>query len=101
MPPKDDEINHLPETEAKMIPEISLHAIVGTDHPRTLRVIGILQAHEVAVFIDGGSTHNFINQTLVMKLGLKVSRQEKIQVVVANKEKIECAGLCKGLAIII
>ena len=36
-----------------------------------------------------------------MKLGLKVSRQEKIQVVVANKEKIECAGLCKGLAIVI
>ena len=101
MPPKDDEINHLPETEAKLIPEISLHPIVGIDHSRTLRVIGMLQAHEVAVFIDSGSTHNFIDQTLAMKLGFKVSLQEKIQVVVANKEKIECAGLCKGLAIII
>ena len=36
-----------------------------------------------------------------MKLSLKVSRQEKIQVVVANKEKIKCARLCKGLAIVI
>ena len=101
MPPKDDEINHLPETELELIPEISLHAIAGTDHPRTLRVIGMLQAHKVAVLIDGGNTHNFIDQTLAMKLSLKVSIQEKIQVVVANKEKIECAGLCKGLAIII
>ena len=33
-----------------------------------------------------------------MKPSLKVSRQEKILVVVANKEKIKCAGLCKGLA---
>ena len=101
MPPKDDEINHLPKTELELIPEISLHAIAGTDHPQTLRVIGMLQARKVAVLIDGGSTYNFIDQTLAMKLGLKVSRQEKIQVVVANKEKIECAGLCKGLTIVI
>ena len=74
MPPKDDEINHLPETELELIPEISLHSIAGTDHPRTLRVIGMLQAHKVAALIDGGSTHNFIDRTLAMKLGLKVSR---------------------------
>ena len=94
MPPKEDESNHLPKSELKLIPEISLHAIAGTDHPWTLRVIRILQAHKVAVLIDGSGTHNFIDQTIAMKLGLKVSRQEKIQVVVANKDKIECAGLC-------
>ena len=101
MPLKDDEINHLLEIESELIPKISLHTIPGIDHPRTSRVFGTLQAHEVVALIDGGSMHNFIGQTLAMKLGLKVSRQEKIQVVVVNKEKIECARLCKGLAIVI
>ena len=78
MPPKDDEINPMSETKLELIPEISLHAIAGIDHPRTLRVIGTLQAHEVAVLIDDGSMHNFIDQTLAMKLGLKASRQEKL-----------------------
>ena len=87
MPPKDDEIIHLPETEPELIPEISLHAIAGTDHPQTLGVIGTLQAHEVVVLIDDGSMHNFIDQTLAMKLGLKVSHQEKIQVVVAKNRE--------------
>ena len=61
MPPKDDEINHLPEIELELISEISLHAIADTDYLRTLRAIGMLQAHKVAVLIGSGSTHYFID----------------------------------------
>ena len=45
----------------KVMPEISFHAIAGTDHPQTIRVIGKLKNKHVTVLIDGGNTHNFID----------------------------------------
>jgi len=47
----------LPAAEdQEAIPEISFHAIAGTTHPQTLRVMGRLRSKEVMVLIDGGST---------------------------------------------
>ncbi|XP_057484986.1 uncharacterized mitochondrial protein AtMg00860-like [Actinidia eriantha] len=42
--------------------EISFHAIARTEHPQTLRVVGKLKNNALTVLIDGGSTHNFIDQ---------------------------------------
>ncbi|XP_048323214.2 uncharacterized protein LOC107404744 [Ziziphus jujuba] len=53
--------------------------------------------HAIAVLIDGGSTHNFIDQAVVTKYGLPVEKSKKFHVMVANKERIECAGLCHAL----
>ncbi|KAK0608629.1 hypothetical protein LWI29_033588 [Acer saccharum] len=88
-------------TEEEFIPEISFHAIAGTTHPQTLRVVGKLRNREVTVLIDGGSTHNFIDQSVVTKLGLPMVRDQTFQVMVANREKINCAGRCMGLTLII
>lgn len=51
--------------------------------------------------IDGGSTHNFIDQAIVTKYRLPMVRDKKFQVMVANREKIECAGQCQALTITI
>lgn len=83
------------------IPEISFHAMAGTEHTQTLRVSGKLKNKEVTVLIDGGSTHNFIDQSIVSKFGLPVVRDKKLQVMVANREKIECVGQCQALTLII
>ncbi|KAH9779621.1 hypothetical protein KPL71_007762 [Citrus sinensis] len=83
------------------IPEISFHAMAGTEHPQNLRVSGKLKNKEVTVLIDGGSTHNFIDQSIVSKFGLPVVRDKKLQVMVANREKIECVGQCQALTLII
>ena len=88
-------VEELPDT--KPIPEISFHAISGTNHPQTIRVIGKLKNQDITVLIDGGSTHNFLNQSMVSRLGLPVTRDKKFQVMVANREKIECNGRCLGL----
>jgi len=52
-------------------PEISFHAITGTEHPHTIRVLGKLKNKDVTVLIDGGSTHNFIDQSIVSQFGLQ------------------------------
>ena len=83
------------------LPEISFHAIAGAEHPQSLRVWGRLKNKNLLVLIDGGSTHNFIDQATASRFGLYITRNKKLQVVVANREKIECAGQCQGLTLTI
>jgi hypothetical protein len=53
------------------------------------------------VLIDGGSTHNFIDQSIVSKYELHVVPNRKFQVTVANREKIDCTWLCPSFTIMI
>lgn len=88
------------ETEVQeLMPEVSFHAITGTTHPQTMRLQGRLNNKEVTVLIDGGSTHNFMEQSIADKLGLIVDRTQSFQVVVANREKIDCPGRCLALTL--
>ncbi|KAA8519599.1 hypothetical protein F0562_013956 [Nyssa sinensis] len=83
------------------LPEISFHAIAGVEHPQTLIVWGRLKNKNLMVLIDGGSTHNFIDQATASRFGLYITRNKKLQVVLANQEKIECVGQCQGLTLTI
>ncbi|KAH9699581.1 hypothetical protein KPL71_024420 [Citrus sinensis] len=94
----DEEAQHVPE-HYDVIPEVSFHAIAGTTHPQTIRVQGKLKNKDVTVLIDGGSTHNFIDQAIVSKFRLPVVCDKKLQVMVANREQIECAGQCQRLTL--
>ncbi|KAH7521875.1 hypothetical protein FEM48_Zijuj07G0078400 [Ziziphus jujuba var. spinosa] len=58
-----------------------------------------LRNKDLTILIDGGSTHNFFDQAVVSRFGLPITRSKKFQVMVANKEKIECAGLCQSLTV--
>ncbi|XP_057481136.1 uncharacterized protein LOC130768158 [Actinidia eriantha] len=101
---EEEENGEEPSQEAKtweLLPEISFHAIAGAEHPQTLRVLGKLKNKSLMVLIDGGSTHNFIDQHTASRFGLSIIRDKKLQVVVANKERIECTGQCQGLTLII
>ncbi|XP_074352895.1 uncharacterized protein LOC141692051 [Apium graveolens] len=81
--------------------EISFHAISGSFLPQTLRLPGKLNNKNVVLLIDGGSTHNFIEQSVVERLGLLVDTTAKLEVVVANREKLSCVGRVTGLTILI
>ena len=80
-----DEADESPPDEVPA--EISFHAISGTILPQTLRLPGKIRNKDVVVLIDGGSTHNFIEQSLVERFGLPVDNGVKLEVVVANREK--------------
>ncbi|KAD2805542.1 hypothetical protein E3N88_38919 [Mikania micrantha] len=72
--------------------EVSFHAISGSFLPQTLRLPGKILNTDVVVLIDGGSTHNFLEQALVDRFGLQVDTGVRLDVVVANREKLTCVG---------
>ena len=43
---------------------LSIHAVQGTDSPKTVRMMGRFHATEVVMLVDSGSTHSFISESL-------------------------------------
>ncbi|KAL5736045.1 hypothetical protein ACOSQ2_030833 [Xanthoceras sorbifolium] len=72
---------------------------MGTTHPQTIRLQGRMKGKKVIVLVDGGSTHNFVDQSLVKKCGLTVTNDHAFQVIVANREKIDCVGRYLALSL--
>jgi len=75
-------------------PEISLNAITGTPHPKTMRLVGFLRLQLVVILIDSDSTHNFIDTKLAATLGIRPLVQDAIRVKIANGEEITSPGCC-------
>lgn len=44
---------------------ISLHSLVGNATTETLRVNGTIKNKEIVILVDGGSTHNFIQDGIL------------------------------------
>jgi hypothetical protein len=78
-------------------PVISLHAITGTPKPQTMRVRWAMGSHRLMVLMDSGSTHNFLSSCVAMRLGLRPTHAELIQVMVVSNEQIRCFGRCAGM----
>ncbi|XP_077232412.1 uncharacterized protein LOC143869736 [Tasmannia lanceolata] len=64
-----------------------------------MRVTGTLSRLPLVILIDSGSTHNFLDATIVKRAGLKISNIGKIDVVVANGEKLSSLGMCSRVQI--
>ena len=90
-----------PDHQDEPIPEISFHAMAGTNHPQTIRVLGKMKNNDITVLIDGGSTHNFIDQNIVAKYKLHVVHDKSFQVMVANHQQVNCFGRCLALTLIV
>lgn len=48
-------------------PEIFLHALTGSINPKTIRILGKIEGQQVVILIDSGSTHNFLEPTIIKK----------------------------------
>nr|GEU58580.1 hypothetical protein [Tanacetum cinerariifolium] len=59
------------------------------------------QNKDVVVLVDGGSTHNFVDQELVNRLGSQVYLTVNFSVVVGNQEKLACTGRVRNLSLIV
>ncbi|OMO61381.1 hypothetical protein COLO4_33442, partial [Corchorus olitorius] len=55
--------------EATLQPVLSMHALMGTSGPQTMRVIGVVKNQKVIILMDFGSSHNFMDAKIVKKLG--------------------------------
>lgn len=50
-------------------------------------------------FLDSGSTHNFINDSTVARVGLTLDPYLGIHVEVANDDHVTSGGLCRDMAL--
>lgn len=85
------------DVQDEEIPEISLHAIAGTQAPQTMRVHGWIVRQPIQILVDSGSTHNFLNSQVARKAGVTPSEGGCFEVAVANGEKLRSSGRCRGV----
>ena len=92
--------SQLPSALQESVPaQISLHALSGHGAPETLRLTGFICEHRVQILIDGGSTHNFLQQKLVALLQLQPHETSTLRVTVGNGEELQCNQVCPNLAV--
>ncbi|XP_075478825.1 uncharacterized protein LOC142519678 [Primulina tabacum] len=88
-----------PHDDNVVIPEISLHAMAGQVSPRTLRFRGQIGNLCVQTLVDGGSTHNFIQERVVNFLKIPILSSPNFNVLVGNCDTLTCIGYCPGVKI--
>ncbi|XP_035542078.1 uncharacterized protein K02A2.6-like [Juglans regia] len=89
----EDEIG-VAETNVEA-PEISVATITGTPTMSTMRLMGTLMGEPVVIQVDLGSSHNFVESTLITKLKLPIDASSNLNVRVANGQSLRSDGVCK------
>ncbi|CAB4303865.1 unnamed protein product [Prunus armeniaca] len=83
------------------LPEVSIDAIYGARTPQTIRVHGNVGKYQMTFLVGSGSTHNFLSSKIARKAGINPTSFGKLEVSVANGEKLASDGLCKGVCILV
>lgn len=89
-----------PEDTSIHAAQLSLHALSGDQVADTFRISGRISLEPVDVLVDGGSTHNFIKETIAAALGLKLSQIDPFRVLVGSGQGLLCSHICQGVSIV-
>ena len=81
--------------------EITLYALVGFPTSNTMRVRGRIKKQEVVSLIDSGSTHNFLDASVIPRLQLQLDTSRVLEVKVVDGTIIKTLGSYQGVSIII
>ena len=81
--------------------EINLYALTGTPTPGTMRVKGRVNGDRLVILIDTGSTHNFVDVSLISGLQLRVDVTKVLEVKVANGIIVKTQGFCSEVPVIV
>ncbi|KAL2226832.1 UNVERIFIED_CONTAM: Retrovirus-related Pol polyprotein from transposon [Sesamum indicum] len=73
---------------------VSLHAMKGDFHYRTLRLEGIVEDKEILILIDSGSTHCFLDEKVASLLGCKLEKTHPMMVRVVFGSKLTSQLAC-------
>ncbi|XP_071901048.1 uncharacterized protein [Coffea arabica] len=100
MPEEEEEGSGSEEEDALdegQLAHISLNAMTTMSVPnfKTMRVTGHVGRQSVNIFIDCGSSHNFVHPKVVQKLGLTTHRVDPLVIEVADGNKLTTQDLCK------
>lgn len=77
-----------------MDPGISLHALVGSLHRSTMRVLGHINGKQAFILLDSRSSHNFLDSSLIPKCNLFIDSHTSLTVTIVDGQQLKSAGLC-------
>ncbi|KAD7477673.1 hypothetical protein E3N88_00809 [Mikania micrantha] len=80
--------------QMQMDPQISIRALMGVPSYSTMKVIGTIGTKQLQILIDSGSTYNFLDSALALKLQCPTQEVSTMSVTVADGNKLPCAKLC-------
>lgn len=75
--------------------EISLHAMTWTFHPKTPRLQANITCQLLSVLVNSGSTHNFIQQSIAIKIGCIQTPCSTFKVFVGSGKYLVCDEIFK------
>src|ERR1044072_8052081 len=81
--------------------QLSLHALSGEQAADTFRVSGQVSTQTVQVLVDGGSTHNFLKDTLANSLGLPLEPINPFRVLVGSGQELLCSSIITRVPLLI
>jgi hypothetical protein len=90
-----------PQKEGKEGISISLHAIIESPNPKTMRVKVKLSGHNFVALIDTWSTHNFLHPRVVRRVGLNVLKHKPIGVNIVDGSRLWSEGSCSYIKLVI
>ncbi|XP_027337502.1 uncharacterized protein LOC113851229 [Abrus precatorius] len=79
--------------------QISFNALSGLPAPEALRLLGLISKKQVTILVDGGSTHNFIQDCVAKFLNLPMQPTSTLKVMVGNGSIIECHHFCPAVPV--
>ncbi|VFQ85818.1 unnamed protein product [Cuscuta campestris] len=77
----------------------SINTLSGSISPRALKVVGTITGNPVQILIDGGSTHSFIQPSVVERLSLNTAPVTPFRVYVGNGESLPCRLMCESVGL--
>lgn len=76
---------------------VSLHALQGSQGPKTMVVVAQIGNSNVIILVDAASTHNFVNAKLARQLNLRVEPSTRLQVTNADGGIMFTQGVCRSV----
>ncbi|XP_026399607.1 uncharacterized protein LOC113295489 [Papaver somniferum] len=96
----EDDFTTADTSQDQVQPTISLHSLLGSSFPKTMRLDGYTKSQPLRVLIDSGSTHNFLLPRWAKHCGYSIhSDVTALQVTVGNGTQIPTKGCCLNVPI--
>ena len=70
--------------------EVTVHTLASYSNPQTMKIGGLLKQQPITVLIDTGSTTNFLNSKLAVRISLPIENRCRFDVKVTDRQILKC-----------
>jgi hypothetical protein len=96
----DEEISTIASVDPDQLTDDSAHlcmclsesAVRGVESPRSMRLMGNTQCHQIEILVDSGSSHTFLSVVIAEKLGGMSALSRTLLVQVADGKSVMCSS---------